>query len=281
MARLLLGGDAQRMRTMNTTRAMMGMLLAASMAGSALSAPVSGQGTWETTLQARDINGDGKIDAYYDTVLKITWLADANAGAGSVYDSIGHSTATDGLMTWQNAFDWAASLNVYGTTGWRLPMTIDTGMPGCAFAFGGGDCGFNVQTISADGQTVYSELAHLYYVTLGNQAACNATGSSCLPTISITPPNYLLSNTGPFENLKPFHYWSSDSVAPTLADHAWDFNTMEGIQGPSGLGGEYYALAVRPGDVDVAAAVPEPQTYALMLLGLGVVTVVARRRRSI
>ena len=34
--------------------------------------------------------------AYYDDVADLTWLADANAGAGSVYDN-GVST-TDGLM---------------------------------------------------------------------------------------------------------------------------------------------------------------------------------------
>src|SRR5690349_11799993 len=40
--------------------------------------PVSGQGTWESELQARDINSDGLVDAYYDTALNLTWLADAN-----------------------------------------------------------------------------------------------------------------------------------------------------------------------------------------------------------
>ena len=38
-----------------------------------------------------------------------------------------------------------------------------------------------------------------------------------------------------------------------------------------------YAVAVRPGDV--AAAVLEPQTHALLLAGLGAVVVAVRRRR--
>ena len=38
-------------------------------------AAVPGQGTWETTLQARDINHDGTVDAYYDTALDVSWLA--------------------------------------------------------------------------------------------------------------------------------------------------------------------------------------------------------------
>ena len=40
---------------------------------------VSGQGTWETTLQARDFDRNtATIEGYYHTVLGITWLADAN-----------------------------------------------------------------------------------------------------------------------------------------------------------------------------------------------------------
>lgn len=85
---------------------------------------VSGQGTWETTLQGRDLDGDlATFEAYYDTVLGITWLADANVGAGSAFDDIGidGGTTTDGEMTWAKANAWAASLNFNGINGWRLP----------------------------------------------------------------------------------------------------------------------------------------------------------------
>ena len=148
-------------------------MLAALAATFALAAPLAhagaviGQGTWQSTLQARDINGDGITDAFYDITLNISWLADGNAGAGSGYDA----TFGGGLMTWGEANAWAANLNVFGVTGWRLPTMIDTGAPGCDLSFGGGtDCGYNVQTVSADGLTVFSEWAHLYYVTLGNLA---------------------------------------------------------------------------------------------------------------
>ena len=168
----------------------------------AQAAAVSGQGTWETTLQARDINGDGVADAFYDTVLNVTWLADANAAAGTIYDSSGYTTATDGKMTWLDAKAWAANLSVYGLAGWRLPTMVDTGTSGCvAFANSGTDCGYNVQTISADGRTVYSEMAHLYYLTLGNKAYCDATGNCALGRAS-TAPNFMLSNTGPLRNMQ-------------------------------------------------------------------------------
>jgi hypothetical protein len=39
----------------------------------AYSVGVSGQGTWETTLQGRDLAGNAAtIEAYYDTTLNIT-----------------------------------------------------------------------------------------------------------------------------------------------------------------------------------------------------------------
>jgi hypothetical protein len=38
-------------------------------------APVLGQGTWETMLQARYLYGDGTTDSFCDTKLNITWLA--------------------------------------------------------------------------------------------------------------------------------------------------------------------------------------------------------------
>ena len=241
----------------------------------AQAAAVSGQGTWETTLQARDINGDGVADAFYDTVLNVTWLADANAAAGTVYDTSVFSTATDGQMTWLDAKAWAANLSVYGLTGWRLPTMADTGTSGCNFEYSDTDCGFNVRAISADGRKIYSEMAHLYYLTLGNKASCDATGNCALGSAS-TAPNYMLSNTGPLHNMQAWAYWSGVPYAPASAVEAWLFGTYGGYQGYNGQDVEYHALAVRPGDV--TAAVPEPETVMLMLLGLAAMVMVQKKR---
>ena len=48
--------------------------------------------------------------AVYDTDQDITWLANANAGAGSSFDD--GSNTSDGRMSWSNANDWAASLDI-------------------------------------------------------------------------------------------------------------------------------------------------------------------------
>ena len=66
-------------------------------------------GTWVTTLQGRDLDGNAAtFEAYYDTVLDITWHADPSP------------FGTD-RAEWDTANTWATTLNVNGVTGWRLP----------------------------------------------------------------------------------------------------------------------------------------------------------------
>lgn len=116
------------------------LLVTAVMAGNVQAAPVSGQGTWETTLQARDLNGDEIADAFYDTALGITWLANADAHQGP----------------WQDSMTWAENLDVYGVTGWRLP-TLANGY--------GNAC-------NQPGAPDSSELQHMFFTTLGNSISC-------------------------------------------------------------------------------------------------------------
>lgn len=205
-------------------------------------AGVPGQGTWESTLQARDLNGDKVVDAYYDTSLHVTWLRDANI---------------NGNMDWDTANTWASQLVVDGVGGWRLPTMIDTGLPGCDISFTHGtDCGYNVQT--KRGTTVYSEMAHLWYVTLGNKGYYDRAGNP-------EQPGWGLSNTGGFQNLGTFsYYWSGLSYAPD-ANFAWDFYVDVGYQYTAFNLSAFAAMAVHPGDV---LAVPEPNPAALLLVGL-------------
>lgn len=69
--------------------------------------------------------------------------------------------------------------------------------------------------------------------------------------------------------------WSG-TVFPPSPNSAWFFNFGNGGFGGGLQSFEAHAVAVLPGDV--AAAIPEPQTYALMLMGVGAV-LLARRRR--
>lgn len=267
-------------------RASSGLAVIALTAGafsSVHAAGVSGRGTWETTLQARDLDGNlsNGPEAFFDTALNVTWLADANYAKTSKYTE----EFRGGRMEWSVANTWAENLVVGAYSDWRLPTLVDTGATGCVYSRAGGtDCGYNVQTKDAITGTVYSEMAHLYYVTLGNKGYATP-GTGALPQ-----SGWGLSNTGPFSNIDPYAYWSGVSgVAYTLGAVAWN---------PPGSGGAWYfdfgygaqdyyskdwtmsAWAVHSGDIGVAIAVPEPQSYALALAGAAAMLVARRRLRT-
>lgn len=252
--------------TTRTTRIATG-LIAASLA------TVFASGAAQAALIDR---GGGLI---YDDVLNVTWLQDANYAKTSGQD-------TDGKMNWTAANAWAADLSYYDSvrnvtyTDWRLPTMQDTGTRNCNFNNVGTDCGWNVQTVS--GSTVYSEMAYMYYTNLGLKAYYS-------PVLDpngidfVEQANYGIfgngttggqNNVGLINNLQSSAYWSGLPAA-FPAGEAWYFQTEDGAQNMRSNTVEYYAWAVRVGDV---AAVPEAQTYALMLAGLGLIGWRARRR---
>lgn len=214
-------------------------------------APVSGQGTWETTLEGRDLDGNlSTFEAYYDTVLDITWLADANY-AGRRWN-------------WASANSWAAALDPYGSgiTGWRLPDAnpIDgtTAYDANTSYIGTKDRGSN---ISAPGTlfagSTANEMAHLFHNTLGNLGYCDpatSTVSSC----SGPQTGWGLSNTGPFSNVQSELYWSG----MLFGSGAWYFSMDRGVQSTSATRNGHYAWAVHEGDVG-ASAVPVPAAFWL------------------
>ncbi len=210
------------------------------------------RGTWRQTLLPRDLDRDASVDAFYDTVLDVTWLREANI--------------TNGIagMQFDTAYRWAQNLTVGAVSGWRLPELVDVGSDGCNYSnAGGSDCGYNVLT--RDDSKVYSELAHLYYVTLGNKGMCAPGDEVCV----VPQSGYGLANTGDFVNLVGGVYWSATSYMPD-PQFAWAFGT-DGWQGPIGKWGGWWGIAVHNGD---AALVPEMNTAAFMVLGLAILGVI-------
>jgi hypothetical protein len=215
---------------------------------------VSGQGTWETTLLGRDINRkavaatDASAVYLYDTTLQVTWLRNASAL---------------GYGDWNTVNTRAANL-VTGSGGntisdWRLP-TMTVANPNSNYSYNGStDGGHNVPGSS-------SEMASLFYNTLGNLANYNTSG--------VSQAGFGLTNAGSFQNMQSTAYWLGTEYAPNPSD-AWYFYTGSGFQTAGTKFFQMYALAVRPGDVSPA---PEPETYLMLLMGLGLVGAMSRRR---
>jgi hypothetical protein len=218
--------------------------LAFAMAAGSLSA--------QATLLGRDINGnptatntDAAAVFEYDSDLHITWLRDWNYAQTSGFDA-------DGRMNWSSALAWASGLTVGTFGGWRLPTTNTGPSSNCdsvVLNVPGGSFPPQYFGLNCTG----SEMGHAWYTELGNTAGG-------------------LTNADPFLNLQSSEhmdrehdsYWSGLEYVNTTC--AWYFETARGMQNCFRKDTEYYAVAVRPGDV--AAAVPEPITTALICLGL-------------
>lgn len=226
-------------------------------------APVPGQGTWESTLEARDINGQPvALDSsnavfYYDNVLDLTWT---------------RNLRMNGAANWAISNQWATDLVIGGLTGWRLPHAFDSGAHGCDFSFAGGtDCGYNVALV--DG-AVTNELAHLFYATLGNRAAyAPGTGFYRGGTQGI---DWGLVNTAHFQGDFADGYWTDLLVQAGQDPDAYFFRFSDGNTLPGGNGIQAM-LAVRDGDVwtglgggggGSGTTVPEPASLGLAVFGL-------------
>lgn len=204
----------------------------------------------------------------YDDVLDVTWLRDANFARTSGYSSTG-------AMTWADADAWVDSLSftVDGRTvdHWRLPHAVESG--GTAFAYDGSTSwGYNITRPS-------SELAHLFYVTLGNKGYYDTSGN-------IQGGVYGLLSRGPFENVQVFRfgggYWSDTASSANPTRSAWAFNHALGSQSLSDqtplLTSDWkYAWAVHDGRV---TAVPEPAEWTILAAGLLATAASARLRRA-
>jgi hypothetical protein len=144
---------------------------------------------------------------------------------------------------------------------WRLPATLPVNGTEYQYAIsynGSSDIGFNITNSG-------SEMAYLYYVSLGNKAYYDSAGN---PQIG-----WGLIKTDPFLQLRQGSYWSS-SECPTCPGGFFGFDFYGGgqaIYSPAGRNEYNLAIAVRPGDVT-----PVPIPGAVWLFGSGIILVAGK-----
>lgn len=199
--------------------------------------------------------GGTDFQAYYDTDLDITWLANANLAASNnfgVTSGIILTGSAAGQMNWAASQNWLAGMNTasyLGYNDWRLPATLypDTSCSGTG-SFGQNCTG--------------SELGHLFYLELGGTA-----GSSILAS---TDPDL-----AKFQNLHAANYWSTDITYTAPTTDAFVFQFASGGQLGIAKTSTEYVWAVRTGDV----VVPLPAAAGLFGAGLLGLSGIARRKK--
>ncbi len=99
--------------------------------------------------------------------------------------------------------------------------------------------------------TSTGELAHLFHNVLGNESWYNPDATRNSTGCPSSDP-YCVQNTSAdgvtTSNLESCVCWSGTPYAPDT-DLAWDFSTLNGYQFRSGKDNQFYAWAVRPGEL--------------------------------
>lgn len=166
----------------------------------------------------------------------------------SPFGSIVYLDYTSDTGKWSRRVNWASSLNDPGVIS---NYVLNSGY---SMNWGGSSWRLPISTQDSGTYQTWSEMGHLWYTELGNP-----TGST--PT------------TGVFSNLQLVPYWSG--TESNVSD-AWYFSINNGGQSATSKINGYYALAVRFGQLETST-VPEPSTYVLMCLSLGVVGYARKR----
>ncbi len=236
-------------------------------------------------------SGGTDYQAYYDDVLDITWLADANLAVSQTFgvSTVGLGAINPGgSMQFVTTNNWITAMNLDGGTGylgfndWRLPKVspVTGGSFDIAFSANGStDRGYAATTSNGsnggwrdDNGIPVSELGYMYYVNLANLGFCDPDVPYCTAQSGSG-----LSNTGPFNGIKGSSYWTGSALS---ASEVWNFSFYQGRQDKfSTGGGSHFVWVVHSGDV-AASAVPVPAAAWLFGSGLlGLCSVAMRELR--
>ena len=236
-------------------------------------------------------NTFGTVQAYYDDILDLTWLKDANFAKTSGYAATGVNA--DGKMTWSAANTWAGQLSLGAFADWRLtslqPQDAQAGFDYNWSYDGSSDRGYNITS-------PMNEMAYMFNVNLGLGGYCDAatsTASTCGNAGGSQWHNTAwdsvidtanLGNNIAIDNLVSNAYWSDREFAYVPnPKRAWAFHANNGAQAYNFKTNRLYGWAVHQGDIGApvppvppTTSVPEPTTLAIF--GLGLLGLVLRRK---
>lgn len=184
----------------------------------------------------------------YDDVLNITWTRQAGDGA---------------VRNWADSVAWANNLVFADFDDWRLPWASAIAQAGPTPSVV--ECQTATELACRD-----NEMGYMFFHNLGGAKFDSKTG-----TQTAAGGQVLTGIRGSAVPLRS--YWSGTEFEINNDVSAWAFNFSDSFQDFLVKESFYYAWAVHPGDV---AAIPEPESYALLLAGLGLMGFVARRRRT-
>ena len=226
----------------------------------------------------------------YDSALNVTWTSDANllgtlesqqgydtvinaiiasspvihdkpngydTGGSGIYNVSTSDFSSGGFVSWFGAEAFVNYLNniEYGNSNqWALPTTTPDNHL---------SVGYN-RTSSQLGELYYNELNALAYPD-SNGFNFGILGDGSIGTSG---------NAGPFTNVQTSVYWS-DTEYSYHTGLAWDFGTLNGLQGTSIKTYQNYAWAVTPEQMN---AIPVPG--AVWLFGTGMVGLLSLQRRG-
>jgi hypothetical protein len=193
---------------------------------------VAKEGSWGTTLQARDLNNDGVADAYYDTLQNITWLDNYDDGTAG-------ERARDLLST--PLGPKLNKSNFWGIGDWTVPT----------------------------GVAATSQLQVLWRNHLGNSGALTQTGPfKKIVTVwdSVWTSDFMRVTTIVSPFTEPVGH--PDPNGKELINGIFSFRNGQLM--PFYYGTNYGITPIHTGDVGkvVVTPVPEPGTWTLTLIGL-------------
>jgi len=203
---------------------------------------------------------------YGSSDYNLIWDDDNNGNSVIWLDYSNTATNWTAQKTWAAGLGSSLTYNIdsaytvaWGDAVWRLPSTVDG--PYALGWNGTTTAGYNISS---------SEIGHLFYIELGDKGYYDTNG------IYVGDGNYGLNNTGDFNELLAFSYWSGTEYA-NYPSYAWLFGMDKGEQTSSSKNNLEYGLAVRNGQV---LAVPVPVPGAIWLLGSGLAGLATLRKRK-